>query len=152
MITFFSTNCFTIIRIILLTKSHYFPTQHLPTEISNGNHSVLYEVGTLGVLLPRRTNTRLKVTNCLMRILHRSHIFRMIKPRNMGWVTRVEPTGKLKYVHLGRKTLSELDLLFFDQNFLLTPRDFPVHRQVKTGSGAYPASYSVGTGSSTAVA
>jgi len=51
---------------------------------------------------------------------------------------------------LGEKTLSELDLLFFDQNFLQAPRNFPVLQNVKTGSGANPASYSVGTGSSTA--
>jgi len=59
-------------------------------------------------------------------------------------------TGKIKYIHFGQKTLSELDLLFFDQNFLQAPRNFPVLQTVKTGSGDHPASYSVGTGSSTA--
>jgi len=71
-ITFFPQIVSTIIRMILPTNRHYFPVQHSPTALSNGNHSVLYEVRTLGILLLRRTNTRLEETS-----LWGNDIFRM---------------------------------------------------------------------------
>ena len=73
----------------------------------------------------------------------------MIKARNIRWMRHVMPTGKIKYVHMDRKTLSELNL-FFDQTFLQAPRNFPVLQNVKIGSGAHTVSYSAGIGSRTA--
>lgn len=69
-----------------------------------------------------------------------------IKPRNIRRMRHVKPTGKIKYVNFGRKTLSELDL-FFDQTFIQALRNVPVLQNVKTCSGAHPASYSARIGS-----